>query len=87
MAQEMTAQEEQYWLHSLSGDPLIGSFLRTQGMFGDPRIRALNQPVCGRCQKLSLWHENGALCPSCGHLTPKNSSYKLKTHLKEGWYK
>jgi len=86
MPHEMTAQEERYWLHSLSGDPLIGSFLRTQGMFGDPRIRALNQPVCS-CERLAFWHENGILCPSCGKFTPKEKTHKLKTHLSEGWYK
>ena len=86
MPQEMTAQEERYWLHSLSGDPLIGSFLRTQGMFGDWRQRALSQPVCGRCQKLAFHHENGTICPSCGHYSV-GKGLKLKVHLRDGLYK
>ena len=86
MSNEMTAQEEQYWLHSLSGDPLIGSFLRTQGMFGDWRQRALRQPLCPKCERLSFHSEHGVTCPTCGY-SGSAQKIRIKDHLKNGGYK
>lgn len=86
LAGEMSAQEERYWIHALSGDPLIGNFLKQQGAFVDPRKRAMNQPVCERCEKLAFWHKEGVQCPSCGHWAPVRM-HKVKEHIRDGLFK
>lgn len=81
---QMTSEEQRYWMHALEGDPLIGDFLRRQGV--DMRKKALNQPICERCEKLAFWHKSGVMCPSCGHEGP-SKTHKLKIHLRDGYFK
>ena len=86
MAREMTTQEQRYWEHMLSGDPLIGDFLKKQGMFVDTVKKALNQPICPKCERFAFYHgKGGCACPTCGYMGPV--AQKVKTHLSEGWYK
>lgn len=80
-------EEEKYWLHFLSRDPIIGDYIRSQ-IRANPQLRReiLNQPVCPKCEGFMFFHKNGALCPSCGTFVPERS-HTLKKHLREGYYK
>lgn len=87
MGRNMTPQEERYWMHALSGDPIIGSFLRQQGMFTDWVQRAANQPICPRCERMAFHHTGGTVaCPSCGYMGV-SEKIKLKIHLRDGGYR
>jgi ribosomal protein S27AE len=88
MAKEMTAQEERYWMHSLSGDPLIRDFLRSQGIYyhGGARNKALNQPICPKCERMAFHHKGGVACPTCGYMGTA-STHKLRIHLRDGGYR
>jgi hypothetical protein len=82
----MTPQEERYMLHLLSGDPLIGSFIRNQLRHGagDPLA---NLPVCPKCERPSLYHDNGAICPTCGTFAVKEKTHRVKDHIRQGYYR
>lgn len=86
MPREMSAQEERYWMHALSGDPLIGSYLRSQGMFNNWQQIATNQPICIKCERMAFHHKDGIACPSCGYMGPAEK-IKLKIHLSGGGYR
>jgi hypothetical protein len=82
----MTPQEEKYMLHLLSGDPLIGNFIRNQLRHGagDPLA---NLPVCPKCERPSLYHDNGAICPTCGTFAVKEKTHRVKDHIRQGYYR
>ncbi|KKO51147.1 hypothetical protein [Paenibacillus sp. DMB20] len=82
----MTPQEERYMYHLLSGDPLIGSFIRNQMRHGagDPLA---NLPVCPKCERPSLYHDNGAICPTCGTFAVKEKTHRVKDHIRQGYYR
>jgi hypothetical protein len=82
----MTPQEERYMLHLLSGDPLIGNFIRNQLRHGagDPLA---NLPVCPKCERPSLYHDNGAICPTCGTFAVKEKTHRVKDHIRQGYYR
>lgn len=84
----MDTQEKNYWTKFLSGDPLIGDYIRSQ-MRHNPQMRReiLNQPVCGKCEGFTFYHKGGAQCPTCGTWTPEGQTHKVKIHLAEGYYK
>ena len=82
----MTAAEERYWMHALSGDPLITDYLRKQGMYSDWSKIAANQPICSKCEHLAFHHKGGIACPSCGYIGPAEKR-KLKVHLRDGGYR
>jgi ribosomal protein S27AE len=83
----MTESEHKFWQHALSGDPLIGDFLRKQAMHGvDARERAMNQPVCPKCERFAFHHGSGIVCPSCGY-EGVEKTHKLAIHLRDGFYK
>lgn len=85
---KLDQKEEKYWLKFLSGDPLIGDYIRSQ-MRHDPNIRRtiMNQPVCGRCEGFTFHHKGGAQCPTCGHWTPEGQTHKVKIHLAKGYFR
>lgn len=84
----MTPEEKRYWTHFLSGDPLVGDYIRSQ-IRHNPNLRReiLNQPVCGRCEGFTFYHKGGAQCPTCGTWTPAGKTHKVKIHLAEGHYR
>lgn len=83
---EMSAQEEKYWLHILSGDPMFRDFVQRQSMHGvDPYQQIARQPVCPRCERACFYHMDGIACHHCGYVGP--NTHKVKIHMKEGWYK
>lgn len=84
----MTQDEQKYWMKFLSGDPLIGDYIRSQ-MRHNPQMRReiMNQPVCSKCEGFTFYHRGGAQCPTCGTWTPEGQTHKVKVHLAEGYYK
>lgn len=84
----MDQNEQKYWMHFLSGDPIIGDYIRSQ-MRHDPHFRrhVMNQPVCAKCEKFCFYHKGGVQCPTCGSWTPEGKAHKVKIHLAEGHYK
>jgi len=84
----MTSDEQKYWMKFLSGDPLIGDYIRSQ-MRHNPQMRReiMNQPVCSKCEGFTFYHQGGAQCPTCGTWTPEGQTHKVKIHLSEGYYK
>ncbi len=83
---EMTAAEEQWWIHTLGKDPLIGKFLQSQAAAGvDTRKQAMRQPVCPHCEKLAFHHKGGVACGECGYVGAEK--VKLKLYLREGMYR
>lgn len=84
----MTQDEQKYWMKFLSGDPLIGDYIRSQ-MRHNPQMRRdiMNQPVCGKCEGFTFFHKGGAQCPTCGTWTPEGQTHKVKIHLAEGYYR
>lgn len=84
----MTKDEQLYWMKYLSGDPIIGDYIRSQ-MRQNPQFRRelMNQPVCGKCEGFTFYHKGGAQCPTCGHWTPEGQTHKVKIHLAQGYYK
>lgn len=85
-SREMTAEEEQYMMHVLSGDPLLKDFLRGQAEFTNPQRRLANLPVCARCERGAFYHKGGVQCASCGHWSPEKT-HKLKIHVSGGHYR
>lgn len=83
-SREMTPQEEKYMYHLLKSDPLIGSYIRSQ--LGNQNA-LLDLPVCPRCEKPSLYHQNGAICPTCGTFALKEKTHKVREHIKQGHYR
>lgn len=86
MANQMTPQEERYWMHALQGDPLIKNFLQSQGVFTNWIGKAMNQPICPKCERMAFHHKGGVACPSCGYMGLAEKR-KLKIHLKDGGYR
>lgn len=84
----MNEAEKRYWTHFLSGDPLVGDYIRSQ-IRHNPNLRReiLNQPVCVRCEGFTFYHQGGAQCPTCGTWTPEGKTHKVKIHLAEGHYR
>lgn len=84
----LSPDEEMYWLHFLKGDPIVGSYIRSQ-MRENPNIRRdlMNQPVCPKCERFCFYHKGGAQCPTCGTWTPEANTHKAKIHLAQGFYK
>lgn len=84
----LSPEEKNYWMHFLSGDPIIGDYIRSQ-IRHNPQLRReiLNQPVCGRCEGFTFYHKGGAQCPTCGHWTPEGKTHKVKIHIAEGHYR
>lgn len=84
----MDHKEEQYWLHFLQGDRLVGDYIKSQ-MRHNPQLRReiLNQPVCKKCEKFCFFHKGGAQCPTCGTWTPEGQTHKVKIHLAEGHFR
>ena len=84
----MNLQEKAYWSHFLSGDPLVGDYIRSQ-IRQNPQLRReiLNQPVCIKCEGFTFFHNGGAQCPTCGTWTPEGKTHSVKKHLKEGYYR
>lgn len=81
----MDEKEDQYWKHVLSGDPMFKDFLRNQGLHNDdPRQRAMNQPVCAKCERVGFHHKGGMICAHCGHEGPV--IHKLGKHMRDGHY-
>jgi hypothetical protein len=85
---KLDPKEENYWMHFLQGDPIIGDYIKSQ-MRHNPQMRReiLNQPVCPKCEKFCFYHKGGAQCPTCGTWTPENSTHKAKIHLAGGYYR
>ncbi|MNH83819.1 hypothetical protein D3C73_362240 [compost metagenome] len=81
----MTPQEERYIYHLLSGDPVIGSYIRNQMRYGSDPLA--NLPVCPKCERPSLYHGNGAICPTCGTFVPKEQTHKVRQHIKQGLFR
>lgn len=83
----MTDAEARFLMHAVGGDPLIASYLDNQAAAGyDMRQTMGNMPVCGRCQKIAFHHEQGIICPSCGHKGPKPQAL-MKHHIQRGMYR
>ena len=82
----MTPQEARWLQHAVGGDPIIGTYLRNQAMYGNDAMKtAMNQPVCPKCERFAFYHQQGIACPSCGYRGA--AGHKLKIHLREGHYK
>lgn len=84
----MNEDETKYWMKFLSGDPIIGDYIRSQ-IRHNPQLRReiLNQPVCGKCEGFTFFHKGGAQCPTCGTWTPEGQTHAVKIHLAEGHYR
>lgn len=81
-------QEEKYWLHFLSRDPLVGDYIRSQ-IRHNPQLRReiLNQPVCPSCEGFLFYDKNDtAMCPKHGRVAI-DKTHKVKVHLAEGYYR
>lgn len=82
----MSEQEEKYWLHVLSGDPMFKNFIQRQSMFGDnPYQTAARQPICPKCERAGFFHENGMACHHCGYTG--SIEHNLKIHIREGHFR
>jgi rRNA maturation endonuclease Nob1 len=83
----MTDEEARFIMHAVGGDPLIASYIDNQAQHAghDMRQTMGNMPVCGRCQKIAFHHEQGVICPSCGHRGP--AGMKMREHIKRGMYR
>lgn len=85
-SREMTAKEERYFLHLLSGDPMFKDFVRSQAMHGeDSGTRILNQPVCPKCERGAFHHKGGVACAHCGYMGA--GAHKVKHHVRNGYYR
>lgn len=88
MHKEMTAQEERFWMHALSKDPVVGSYLRNQARHGvDVMKQARNMLVSPCCEAAALHHQGGILCAACGKWSPKGSTHKVIDHIRGGYYR
>ena len=84
----MNQQEEKYWYHFLSSDPMVGDYIRSQ-LRHNPKLRReiLNQPVCPKCEGFMFFHQNGAQCVACGTFVVEGREHTLKKHVREGHYR
>lgn len=90
-SQQMTPDEEMYWLHYLSRDSkdhMVRDYIRSQ-IKHNPNLRRelLKQPVCVKCEGFTFFHKGGAQCVACGHWTPQNQTHSVKIHMREGHYR
>lgn len=84
----LNPKEEQYWMHFLSRDPLVGDYIRSQ-LQHNPKLRreVLNQPVCPSCEGFMFFHGEGAQCSACGTFVREGRNHTLKKHVREGHYR
>lgn len=82
----MTHDEEVALTHMLSGDPLVGFYIRNQVSAGNPNpLRSM--PVCTRCERPALYEGKDALCPACGQRTPRNLTITVKQYMDQRLFK
>ncbi|MEO3947632.1 hypothetical protein [Gorillibacterium sp. CAU 1737] len=85
-SREMTPQEERYFLHLLSGDPMFKDFVRSQAMHGENAAqRIMKQPVCPKCERGAFYHKDGVACSHCGYMGA--SAHKIRQHIRGGHYR
>ena len=84
----MTPQEERFFKHAITNDPLAAWFLENQFMHGQSVMRhAANSYICPRCEAIALVHMGDVLCGRCGTFVPKEKTHKLKQHIEGGFFR
>lgn len=82
----ITDAEARFLMHAVGGDPLIASYIDNQADAGyDMRKTLAQMPVCPRCERAALHHENGIVCPTCGFKGP--SMHKMRDHIRRGIFR